>query len=156
MKFLLSALFLLFSNLALATTTPVNIIDPYVRAIAPGLTVSAAFMTLQNKSDTDIALVKIEGTIAKHIELHQHIHKDGMMQMRQVKKIAISANTSVELKPGGYHIMLIGLTKKIKQDDEIELQLVFSDDSKQRVKTKVMSIEQVMEKQKEKEKSLTK
>ena len=130
--------------------SPINIIDPYVREIPPGQTVSASFMTLQNTSDKDIALVNIKGAIAKRIELHQHTHKDGMMQMRQVDKIVIPAKSSVELKPGGYHVMLIGLAKKIKKDDLVELNLLFGDDSNLTIKVKVMSIMQRLEMQKDK------
>ena len=86
----------------------------------------------------------------KRIELHQHTHKDGMMQMRQVDKIVIPAKSSVELKPGGYHVMLIGLAKKIKKDDLVELNLLFGDDSNLTIKVKVMSIMQRLEMQKDK------
>ena len=118
----------------------VAIDDPYVRAIPPGQTISAAFLTLVNDSDKNIDLVKATSDSAKHVELHEHVHEDGMMKMRQVAKISVAAKGKTELKPGGYHIMLIGLLKPIKPKDIITINLEFSDGSKQAIKADVRKI----------------
>ena len=118
----------------------VTIDDPYVRAIPPGQTISAAFLTLINQSNKTIDLVKATSDRAKNVELHEHLHEDGMMKMRQVAKISVAANGKTELKPGGYHIMLIGLVKPIKPKDIITINLEFSDGSKQEIKADVRKI----------------
>lgn len=132
---LLAVMLLTVSNLLFASSIVVD--APYVRAIAPGQTISAAFMVLKNDSDEDIDLVKASSDIATSVELHEHVHEDGMMKMRQVPKISIAAKGETELKPGGYHIMLIDLKKAIKPDDIINLTLEFSDGTKQTITAKV-------------------
>ncbi len=122
----------------------INIKNAYVREVPPGMPTSASFLTLQNSSDAEISLTKVTGSIAKNIELHEHTHKNGMMEMRQVDKINIPANSSVELKPGGYHIMLIGLTKKIKSGDKVKLTLEFSNETKKEITVEVKKIMQGM------------
>ena len=89
----------------------VTIIDPYVRAIPPGQTVSAAFLQLENKSAENRYVINATSPVSKVVELHSHVHENGMMKMRQVEKIDIPANGETILKPGGLHIMLIDLER---------------------------------------------
>ncbi len=136
---ILSVLFLFAGN-ACADSSGVVVIDPYVRAIPPGLKVSAAYMTLQNNTDAEKKLVGVSSDSAKNAELHEHVHKDGMMQMREVESISIPANSSTMIEPGGYHIMLIGLTKAIKSGDLLNMELKFDDGKKQIIKIEVKKI----------------
>ena len=126
-KILLTSLLLVVSGISMAKG--INIEAPYIREVPPGVPTSALFLTIKNDKDHAIDLTRASGEIAKNIELHEHTHQDGMMVMRQVKKITIPAHGQTELKPGGYHIMLIGLNKKIKAGDKINLKLHFSDGS---------------------------
>lgn len=143
---LLALILLMFSTLLFADS--VRIDSPYVRAVPPGQTISAAFMLLKNNSDQDIDLIKASSNIAKNVELHEHIHADGMMKMRQIPKISIAANSETALKPGGYHIMLIGLKKEIKAGDFIDLRLKFSNGDEQTVQVEVKKIAMGMMKKK--------
>ena len=68
----------------------VIVIDPYVRAMPPGQKVTGAFLSLKNDGDSDRSLIRAESDVAKDVELHEHVHKDGMMQMREVEKIDIA------------------------------------------------------------------
>lgn len=54
--------------------------------------------------------------------------KDGMMKMRKVELIDIPAGDTVELKPGGHHLMVIGLKKALKEGDKVTIALQFSAD----------------------------
>jgi len=118
----------------------VSVDAPYVREVPPGQMNSATFLTLKNGSDKEIALIKAVSDVAKNVELHEHVHDNGMMKMRQVPKISVPANGETVLKPGGYHIMLIGLTRKIKSGDIIDLSLEFDDGSKQAIKAEVKKV----------------
>ena len=113
---------------------------PYVREVPPGVMTSASFLTLKNDTDKAIALIKVHSDVAKNIELHEHTHKDGMMEMRQVNRINIPAHGETVLKPGGYHIMLIGLTRKIKSGDKVEIELEFDNGEKQKIMAEVKSV----------------
>ena len=118
--------------------------NPYVREVPPGQITSASFLTIKNASDKEVALIKATSDVAKNVELHEHVHKDGMMQMRQVPKIVIPANGETILKPGGYHIMLIGLTRKIKAGDMVDINLEFDNGDKTAIKAEVKKIMQGM------------
>jgi len=115
---------LLTSSLLFASNIEVE--DPYVRATPPGLANSAAFMTVKNGSDANIAIVKATSDVSKVVELHTHTMKDGVMKMYQVPQIDVKAHSQTQLKPGGFHIMLIGLYKPLKVGEKVELTLQFS------------------------------
>ncbi len=143
MKLLLSVLFVLLSiahNSAIATIDGITIIDPYVRAIPPGQTISAAFLQLHNNSAKTNYLIKATSPIANVVELHEHIHDRGMMKMRRVERIEIPAKSNTLLKPGGYHIMLIDLKETLALDKKITINLEFSDGSKQTIIAPVRKI----------------
>jgi copper(I)-binding protein len=107
----------------------ISVNDPYARAVPPGQPNSAAFMVLENASDTAHAIVSASSPVAEVVELHTHVEVDGMMQMRPIEKIEIPADSKVELKPGGLHVMLIGLKQDLKVDDNITVTLNFADES---------------------------
>ena len=125
---------------AVVAADAIIVIDPYVRAMPPGQKVTGAFLSLKNNSDSDLSLLRVESDVAKNVELHEHTHKDGMMQMREVEKIDIAKGSTTALKPGGLHIMLIGLTRELKVDDIVDLKLIFDDSSEQIVKAPVKKI----------------
>jgi copper(I)-binding protein len=106
---------------------------PWIRATAPGQTVSGAFMTLVNDSTTAYALTAVSFSAAGTVEIHETSMADGVMRMRMVSQIDIPANGSAELKPGSYHIMLIGLERELKAGTTENLTLTFSDGSQKTV-----------------------
>jgi len=99
----------------------------YVREVPPNLPNSAAFMELKNLTDKPVALISAASAAAKTVELHEHVNVDGMMQMRQIPKIDIPAAGTTMLQPGGLHVMLIGLTQKLKAGENVTITLNFSD-----------------------------
>jgi len=103
----------------------VTVVEPYARAVPAGHPNSAAFMVLKNTSEQDLALVNARSNISKVVELHTHKKEGGMMRMRQVKKIDIKAGSETVLKPGGLHVMFIGLKQQLKAGDKVELELEF-------------------------------
>jgi len=107
----------------------ITVSEPRIRATAPGQTVSGAFMTLVNNSATAFALTSVSFRDASTVEIHETSMKEGMMRMRKVSHIDIPANGAAELKPGSYHIMLMGLEKEMKAGTTETLILTFSDDS---------------------------
>lgn len=108
-----------------------------VRAPIPGVPNTAAFMTIHNDSEQAIKLVSANTEIAERVELHNHVHQDGMMKMRQIPAIEIPAQGMQKLQSGSFHIMLFGLLKPIKDGDLVSLQLTFNDGQQHTVKAKV-------------------
>ncbi len=126
--------------------TSVTASDPYVRAMAPGQSSSAAFMRLRNDSDANHAVVSAETSAARIVELHTHAMKDGMMQMRQVERIDVPARGETVLRPGGLHVMLMGVTETLKAGDEITVKMVFEDGSSMEIQAPVRKIKTQMHK----------
>jgi hypothetical protein len=112
-----------------AVTDKVLVSDGYVREVPPGQMVSAAFMTLHNEDMDDHKIISASSPAAKTVELHTHMHENGMMKMRQVPNINIPAGGDALLKPGGLHIMLIGLTQELKKDVPVSVTIKFEDGS---------------------------
>lgn len=102
-------------------------IDPYARSTPPGMENSAAYLTLRNSGDADRRLVAAESPVAATLELHTHLHEDGMMRMRQVEHIDVPAGAEVKLEPGGLHVMLLGLQQPLTPGESIPLSLRFAD-----------------------------
>jgi copper(I)-binding protein len=145
---LLAFCLLSISGIAVAETTAegVTISDPYVRAVPPGQPNSASFMTVTNAGGSDHALVGGSSPAAKVVELHTHTMEGGMMRMRQVEKIDLPAGKDVTLKPGGLHVMLIGLKQNLTPGENVPLTLKFEDGSEVTVDAPVRKLQMKMKK----------
>ena len=98
----------------------------------------AAYFTMQNESGVADKLIKASSSLAERIELHVHRHEGGIMRMEQVTDIPVPAHESTMVKPGGYHLMLFGLKKKLAVGDELPLTLTFFHAGEIKVKAGVM------------------
>ncbi|MEQ6916101.1 copper chaperone PCu(A)C [Halomonas aquatica] len=101
----------------------ITVDDPRVRAVPPGSTTTAAFMTLSNPGETDLALVGGRSPLAVTLELHNHVMVDGVMQMRRVEAIPLPAGETVHLAPGGWHLMMFDLAAVPVEGERVELTL---------------------------------
>lgn len=104
-------------------TDPVAVSQAWARATAVGQDVGAVYMNLE--SPVDAKLLLVETPLADAAEIHQSSMKDGVMEMRPADCVELPAKTSVSLKPGGYHIMLIGLKQPLKVGDKLPMTLTF-------------------------------
>lgn len=111
----------------------VSIVDPYVRQAPPNAKATGAFMVLRNAGDKDVAVIKADSSVANVTELHTHINDNGVMRMRQVKEIVVPAKGEVQLKPGGYHVMLIDMKAPLQEGDHVMIDLGFADGSSKQV-----------------------
>jgi periplasmic copper chaperone A len=98
--------------------------DPWARASAGGQTSGAAYLSITNDGATD-RILSAAAPVANVIELHTHTVEGGVMRMRQVDAIDVTGGTTTQLKPGGLHIMLIGLKAPLKDGDSFPLTLKF-------------------------------
>ena len=105
----------------------VNVTDAYARAVPPGQPNSAVFMQLHNDGGEDRALVAAASAASDVVELHTHRMQDGMMQMRKIERIDLPAGETVTLKPGGLHVMLIGLKQPLQPGEDVAVTLTLDD-----------------------------
>lgn len=134
-KFVLSIV-----SIAAVFGADVEIEGAYARASIPNVPNSAAFFVIKNNSDKDIAITSANSDIAEKNELHTHIKENKMMKMIKIEKLVVPAKSSLELKSGSDHIMLMGLKKELKAGDEINLELSFSDGDKKKIKVPVKDL----------------
>lgn len=123
----------------------ITIENPFARAVPPGQPNSAAFMTLINNSDVDHSIKSAVSPVAATVELHTHTNNNGVMEMRQVPQIDVPAKGRTELKPGGLHIMLIGLTQDLKAGEKAAITLTFEDGSTTTVDAPIQEVTPMMQ-----------
>jgi periplasmic copper chaperone A len=132
------------------SSSGIKITDAWSRNSAMVSGAGAAYMVVENTGSTADAIVGASSTIAKATEVHETYDASSMapsestgmggmespaasaamgggsmMGMRKIDRLDIPAGGKVELKPGGYHVMLIELTKELKVGDKIEITLKF-------------------------------
>ena len=129
----------LVSTAALSAAT-LTVSNGYVRATPPGVPNSAAFMQLKNHAKHDISVMSAHSNVAKKVELHTHDMVNGEMRMYQVKKIDVTANGKTVLQPGGFHIMLLGLHKPLKEGNLVDLTLTLYSGEEIKVKIPVKKV----------------
>jgi periplasmic copper chaperone A len=102
----------------------ITIGHPYARATAAGQPTGGGFMKLVNAGGKD-KLLSISAEVSKAVELHEMKMEGDVMKMRQVEGIELPAGQTVELKPGGFHIMFIGLKAPLKAGESFLMKLKF-------------------------------
>jgi periplasmic copper chaperone A len=102
----------------------IRIEHPFARATVGGQPTGGAFMTFVNEGETD-RLLSASAPIAKSVELHEMRLEGDVMKMRQVDGIDLGGGKTVELKPGGYHIMFVGLNAPLVAGTSFPLLLHF-------------------------------
>lgn len=111
-----------------AFAADIEVKDAWARATVPGQKASGAFMTLTSAKGA--TLLGGSSPVAKSVEIHEMKHEGDVMKMRAVSKVELPAGTAVELT-GGYHIMLMGLSKELKAGDKVPLTLKIEQKGKQ-------------------------
>jgi copper(I)-binding protein len=97
---------------------------PWARASVGGN--GAAYAQLVNKGAAIDRLIDAKSPVARNVEIHTHIMEGTVMRMRRVKDgIALSPGETILMKPGGYHIMLLGLHKKLIEGETFPVTFVF-------------------------------
>jgi hypothetical protein len=110
------------ADTALAETTVQN---AWVRATAGSGKVSAGYGTIINTGPDADQLLYVSTPVAMMTELHQSKSENGIMSMEPVDALPISSGGKVELKPGGYHLMIMKLTQSLEVGETIELVFTF-------------------------------
>jgi periplasmic copper chaperone A len=102
----------------------IKIAHPYARTTAAGQASGGGYLKLENKGADD-KLLSVSADVAASVELHSMSMEGDVMRMRQVDNIALPKGKTVELKPGGLHIMFVGLKAPLKDGDKFPLKLKF-------------------------------
>jgi copper(I)-binding protein len=108
-----------------AAAEGISVGEAWARASAGAARSGAAFLVIENRGGTDDALVAAQATISDAVELHTHVEDGGVMKMRKVDRIPVPAGSRIELKPGGLHVMFIGLKQPLQEGATFAITLDF-------------------------------
>ena len=112
----------LLAGNAMAQTAAVKVEGAWARASVPGQMGTGAFMKLTAKDGAK--LVGASSPVAGVTEVHEMKMEGDVMKMRAVPAIDLPAGKAVELKPGGYHVMLMDLKAPLKAGESVDISLV--------------------------------
>ncbi len=103
-----------------------DIADPWSRATPKGASVAAGYMKITNTGTAPDRLISGSSDVAPTFEVHEMTMDNGVAKMRPVKGgLEIKPGETVELKPGSFHVMFVGLKKPLSVGDHLKGMLVF-------------------------------
>ena len=115
---------------AAAQSPVVAVSEPWVRATVAQQGATGAFMRLS--SNQDVRLVEASSPVASITEIHEMSMVNDVMRMRAVAGLDLPAGRTVELRPGGYHVMLMDLRQPLNAGERVAITLVFEDRAQRR------------------------
>lgn len=102
-------------------TSALKVEEAWVRGTVDGQRATGAFMTLT--AAVPMRLVSANSSLASVVEIHEMRMEGDVMRMRPVKNIELPAGKAIELKPGGYHLMLLDLRRSLKAGEGVPIRL---------------------------------
>lgn len=121
-----TAILLALGASAWAQSAAVDVQGAWARATVQGQKATGAFMKLTAKENTK--LVSASSPVAGVVEIHEMKMEENVMKMRAIPSLDLPAGKAVELKPGGYHVMLMDLKEPLKKETTVPITLVVKDD----------------------------
>ena len=112
---------LLLANVAHAQMT---VQDAWARATPPGAKIAAGYLVIRNAGAAD-RLLSASSPAAERVETHTTVRDGDISRMREVKGYEVPARATLELKPGGSHLMLVNLKALLKEGTSVPLTLKF-------------------------------
>lgn len=110
---------------------------PWTTVTRGGLKTAAVYITFVNDGPKGDKLLKVSSPIAQHASIHANIKDGEVMKMREQDGVEIPAGKTVELKPGGMHIMLEGIDHPFKDGEMIPLTLTLANEGEVKVEAMV-------------------
>lgn len=108
-----------------AKPSPIKVEAPWARPTPSRAKNGAAFMTLINTAETADSLVSATSDVSDRTEVHAHVMDGGVMRMRKVDGVEVVPGSPTVLKPGGLHVMFLGLKKPLKIGETVAVTLTF-------------------------------
>ncbi len=116
----------------------IEIEQPWSRATPPGATLAAGYLRIVNRGGAADRLLGVSSPLAASVETHVTTKEGDIMKMRPVSGYEIPAAGSFELKPGGAHLMFIGIKRPFREGDRVPATLRFEKAGEVKVQFAVM------------------
>ena len=108
-----------------------DISNAWIKNLPPTVPVRAGYMTLHNAQVDAVSIIAIRSDAFTSINIHQTIDQDGMMRMEPVPILSIESGSTVQLAPGGLHLMMMNPTKPTQPGDVLKIDIELDDGSTQ-------------------------
>lgn len=101
--------------------------DAWIKHLPASVPVRAGYLTLYNPSSRPVVIESVHSEAFASIEIHATLEQDGLMQMQHLPRLTVDANSSVQLAPGGLHLMMMGPVAAFAPGDLIAITIKFVD-----------------------------
>ena len=108
-----------------------DIHDAWIKNLPPAVPVRAGYMTIRNAQAHAVSIIAIRSDAFASVEIHRTIAQDGMMRMEPVPILVIEPDSSVQLAPGGLHLMMMNPAEPTKPGDVLKIVIELDDGSAQ-------------------------
>ena len=119
----------------------IELTEATARATKPGMSTSAAYMTIRNTGKELLKLEALDSPVANKTELHTTLMEGGVMKMQHVDDFQLKPGETFILEPGGYHVMLMGLKQGIAAGDKVTVNFKFKNGTE--ITVDALAVEQV-------------
>jgi len=112
--------------MAVTTVGDLEIMGAFARATLPNQPAGGGFMTITNTGTEDDRLIAVTTDVSPRAEIHEMKMDGDVMRMREIPgDLVIRAGETIVLEPGGYHLMLMGLTQALVEGETLAVTLIF-------------------------------
>ena len=113
------------SLLSLGSLAETRLADGWIKQLPPSVPMRAGYFTINNNGTSADRLLSASSPAFNKIEMHETRMADGMMSMNQLMDVPVDAGVTVEFKPGGLHLMLMGIKQPLEVGDKVPVTLTF-------------------------------
>ena len=122
------------------TSSGIEVAEAWARATPGGAKTGAVYLTLVNHGGDGDRLIGVATPVADQAQLHVESVESGIMRMRPLTEVEVTAGATAVLKPGASHIMLVGLKRPLREGESFPLTLDFAKAGKREVQVKVAKV----------------
>jgi copper(I)-binding protein len=104
-----------------------GVFDAWIRAAPPGANMVAGYATLKNTGDEPIAILTVQSEAFRMTSLHETVIEEGVSRMRELHRLKIAPGETIQMRPGGKHLMLMQPRHEIPVGDKVEMLFLLVD-----------------------------
>ncbi|TXT24298.1 MAG: hypothetical protein FD134_1613 [Gallionellaceae bacterium] len=120
----------------------IQVADPWVQAAPPSAKVLAAYLEIKNNGEKPQTLAEITSPVFGQVEIHRTTTRGNIARMEHLKELVIPPRSSVAIKPGGMHLMLMGGKNPLRAGDQVPMTLIFKNGEKIAISAAVRSMQE--------------
>lgn len=126
------ALVLVAASPVARADSQLQVMDAWIRAAPPGVEMMAGYATLKNDGNERVVVLTVQSDTFRETSIHETIVADDVSKMREVSRLVIEPGETVEMKPGGRHLMLIGPRHPVAAGDKVSVLFLLTDGTRVR------------------------